>query len=96
MPDRQNRQQQNKTHVPATPAYVHSTLYGLCKVYVYRVSYLQIMNPAKSIPRFTKFYAAIICTCAVIFYKCVLFPPCTLCNESQGITKRTPWLWITQ
>ena len=94
-----SKQQQHKTtpHThTCTHIYVLSTFYRLFNDYIYQASYLKIMNPAKSIPSFTKFYSVISYAFPVMLHKLVVFPSCTLYSESQGIRKLTSWLWVTQ
>lgn len=48
------------------------------------------MNPAKNIPRLTKFYSVIIYAFAVVLQKLVLFPSCTLYDETNFLAVGHP------
>ena len=76
--------------------YALTIVYTHFKVNAYRASYLKIMNPAKSIPRLTKLYSVTSYVFAITLHKLVLLPPSTLYSESQGRTRLTSWLWVTQ
>lgn len=89
------RKQHSHTHT-CIHVYVLTIIYTLFKVSVYWASYLKITNAEKSIPRLTKLYSVISYAFAITLHKLVLLPSSTLYSESQGRTKLTSWLWVTQ